>query len=129
MRFRTREEGSGSSEARGRQNAIILAPEGRRLALANRVNPSLPHIISSKKIIMKLGIYQHYSGKYYQVLGISRHSETLEDFVVYQALYGDFGLWVRPIHMFSEKIQYESREVSRFSFVSEGVAKAPEVRV
>jgi hypothetical protein len=77
---------------------------------------------------MKLGIYQHYRGNYYQVLGVSRHSETLEEFVVYQALYGDFGLWVRPVHMFSEKIQHESREVARFLFVSEGVTKAPKVR-
>jgi hypothetical protein len=62
---------------------------------------------------------------YYQVLGVSRHSETLEEFVVYQALYGDFGIWVRPIHMFNEKIHHNSIEVPRFKFISHGMSQAP----
>ncbi len=53
---------------------------------------------------MKLGIYQHYSGKLYQVIGIARHSETLEELVVYQCLYGSYGLWIRPRAMFEEGI-------------------------
>ena len=77
---------------------------------------------------MKLGIYQHFRGKYYQVLGVSRHSETLEEFVVYQALYDDFGLWIRSKAMFTEKVPHENGEVSRFIFVGEGVGKAPDVR-
>ena len=77
---------------------------------------------------MKLGIYQHYRGNYYQVLGISRHSETLEELVVYQALYGDFGLWVRPINMFIEKVHHDSGVVPRFNFISEGLANAPGIR-
>ena len=83
---------------------------------------------SQKGLPVKLGIYQHFRGNYYQVLGISRHSETLEEFVTYQALYGDFGMWVRPVHMFTEKVEHESTQVPRFAFVSDGVAQAPGVR-
>lgn len=77
---------------------------------------------------MKLGIYQHFRGNYYQVLGVSRHSETLEELVVYQALYGDFGLWVRPINMFTEEVRDGSKLVPRFKFIHEGTANAPGVR-
>ena len=77
---------------------------------------------------MQLGIYQHYRGNYYQVLGVSRHSETLDEMVVYQALYGDFGLWVRPLNMFTEKVQHDSVDVPRFKFINEGTANAPGVR-
>ena len=54
---------------------------------------------------MKLGIYQHFKGKNYEVLGVAQHSETLEDLVVYKKMYGDFGLWVRPLKMFLEEVQ------------------------
>ncbi len=67
------------------------------------------------------GIYQHYKGFYYQVLGLARHSETLEPLVVYQALYGEFGLWVRPLEMFLEQVG----DVPRFRFVSEGIHGIP----
>ena len=56
------------------------------------------------------GIYKHYKGNLYKVLGIAKHSETLEDMVVYQALYGEYGLWVRPASMFEEMVG----EVKRF---------------
>lgn len=73
---------------------------------------------------IKTGKYQHYKGKFYEVIGISRHSETLEKLVVYEALYdsSDFGnntLWVRPQKMFLENIVFEGKEVSRFRFVEE----------
>jgi len=77
---------------------------------------------------MKLGIYQHFRGNYYQLLGVSRHSETLEELVVYQALYGNFGLWVRPISMFTEEVLHDSISVPRFKFINEGTANAPGVR-
>lgn len=66
---------------------------------------------------MKLGLYQHYSGKHYDVIGISRHSETLEEMVVYRQLYGDYGLWVRPRAMFEEVIIHEDQEKPRFQFL------------
>ncbi len=67
--------------------------------------------------MVKPGLYQHYKGNLYRVLGISRHSETLEELVVYQALYGDYGLWVRPRSMFSEDISFEGKIVPRFKFL------------
>lgn len=75
-----------------------------------------------------LGIYQHYKGNFYQVIGISRHSETLEILVVYQQLYAGFGLWVRPAEMFLETVTVDGKRVPRFKFIEEHLAKAPLVR-
>jgi hypothetical protein len=58
--------------------------------------------------------YRHFKGKDYLVLYIAKHSETLEDMVVYQQLYGERGIWVRPMKMFLEKTIHEGREVYRF---------------
>ncbi|MEJ2231196.1 MAG: DUF1653 domain-containing protein, partial [Nitrospirales bacterium] len=55
--------------------------------------------------MIKPGRYRHYKGKDYQVIGVAKHSETEEDLVVYRALYGAGGLWVRPLEMFGEKIK------------------------
>jgi hypothetical protein len=74
-----------------------------------------------------LGIYQHYKGNFYQVIGISRHSETLEIFVVYQQLYAGFGLWVRPAEMFLETITVDGQNRPRFKFIEEHLVKAPSV--
>lgn len=54
---------------------------------------------------IKKGIYRHYKGNLYEVIDVARHSESLEDMVVYRALYGDFKLWVRPLKMFLEDIE------------------------
>ena len=63
------------------------------------------------------GRYRHYKGRDYRVLGIARHSETLESLVVYQALYGERGLWVRPAVMFLEKVEQHGKRVARFTFI------------
>lgn len=63
------------------------------------------------------GLYRHYKGNYYQVLEIARHSETLEPLVVYRALYGDRGLWVRPQAMFLETVFVGGRNVPRFEYL------------
>jgi hypothetical protein len=60
------------------------------------------------------GRYRHFKGKDYEVLGVARHSETQEELVVYRALYGMAGLWVRPKQMFLEKVLHEGRAVPRF---------------
>ncbi|RYE06611.1 MAG: DUF1653 domain-containing protein [Rickettsiaceae bacterium] len=64
------------------------------------------------------GIYQHYKGQYYEVLMIAQHSETLEQLVVYQALYGDKELWVRPLVMFAEQIIVDDNKILRFKFIT-----------
>lgn len=61
------------------------------------------------------GIYRHYKGRRYRVLGAARHSETLEERVVYQALYGEHGLWVRPAAMFAETVAPDGRPIPRFA--------------
>lgn len=73
---------------------------------------------------LKLGIYRHYKGNLYQVLAVARHSETLEELVVYQALYGDFGVWVRPLKMFLGDVDVEGVQQSRFVFVHSHFTKA-----
>ena len=65
------------------------------------------------------GIYKHYKGNKYKVLGIAKHSETLEEMVVYQALYGDMGIWVRPLSMWSEEVNVDGKTVLRFMYAEE----------
>jgi hypothetical protein len=64
------------------------------------------------------GIYRHYKGQRYQVLGLARHSETLEELVVYRALYGQYGLWVRPAAMFAQSVIVDGQPVPRFALES-----------
>lgn len=61
------------------------------------------------------GIYRHYKGNLYQVLHLARHSETEEWLVVYRALYDDFGVWVRPLAMFTETVEIDGKIVPRFA--------------
>jgi hypothetical protein len=67
----------------------------------------------------KPGLYRHFKGKEYRVLGLARHSETLEVVVVYQALYGERGLWVRPVSMFLEMVEADGRRRPRFERVGD----------
>jgi hypothetical protein len=77
------------------------------------------------------GIYRHYKGQRYRVLGTALHSETMEQVVVYQALYGDYGLWVRPATMFCETVDMDGEPIPRFALeqaepdLLDGVAAAP----
>ncbi|MBS4959227.1 MAG: DUF1653 domain-containing protein [Clostridiales bacterium] len=64
--------------------------------------------------LKKGGIYRHFKGNLYQVLFEATHSETMEEMVVYQALYGERGIWVRPKNMFMEKIERDGTWVQRF---------------
>lgn len=60
------------------------------------------------------GRYRHYKGNEYTVLGVARHSETLEELVVYRQEYGERGLWVRPAAMFAETVEVHGKSVLRF---------------
>ena len=66
-----------------------------------------------------LGLYQHYKGNQYEVVGCAKHSETLEDMVVYKALYGEGGAWVRPLSMWDNPIEVEGKTVKRFEYIGE----------
>ena len=66
---------------------------------------------------IKPGLYRHFKGNMYEVLYTAKHSETMEDMVVYQALYGDMGIWVRPRSMFCEEIVRDGKTIVRFEFV------------
>jgi hypothetical protein len=65
------------------------------------------------------GRYRHYMGKEYFVLGVARHSETLEELVVYRQEYGDHSLWARPKRMFLETVEVDGHELPRFRYLGE----------
>ena len=67
--------------------------------------------------MIKVEKYRHYKGKEYEVIGIAKHSETLEETVVYQALYGERGLWVRPMKMFFEEVEVDGKKMPRFEYI------------
>jgi hypothetical protein len=76
---------------------------------------------------LKLGIYRHYKGMLHQVIGLARHTENGELLVVYQNLFEDFGLRVRPYEMFIENVTIANKTTSRFTFVKELYSKAPPI--
>lgn len=72
---------------------------------------------------MKKGIYKHYKGNEYELLGIANHSETLEKMVVYKALYGDGEVWVRPLSMWNETVEFDGKKVLRFEYLQDSEQK------
>ena len=66
---------------------------------------------------IKLGKYRHFKGNEYEVIAIAKHSETLEEMVVYKALYGDGGYWVRPASMWNETVTRDGKTFKRFEFL------------
>lgn len=68
---------------------------------------------------IKIGKYRHFKGNEYEVIGIAKHSETLEEMVVYKALYGDGGLWVRPASMWDETITRDGKTFKRFTYIDD----------
>ena len=61
--------------------------------------------------------YRHFKGNEYEVIGTAKHSETLEEYVVYKALYGEGGLWVRPKEMWNETVERDGKTYKRFEFI------------
>ena len=68
---------------------------------------------------IKPGRYHHFKGNEYEVIGLARHSETQEEMVVYRALYGDFGLWVRPARMWNETVERDGKTFRRFTYIGQ----------
>ena len=78
--------------------------------------------------MLKLGLYEHYRGLKYEVIGLSRHSETFEELVVYRKLYDDYSLWVRPYKMFIGKVEVEGKLKDRFRYIRSIFEFSPEVK-
>lgn len=80
---------------------------------------------------VKAGIYRHYKGNEYEVFEVAKHSETLEELVVYRCLYGDRGLWVRPLAMFIETVEVDlgsgPEVLPRFAFVESSTARSSDI--
>lgn len=68
---------------------------------------------------IKLGKYRHFKGNEYEVIGIAKHSETLEPMVVYKALYDEGGIWVRPADMWNETVERDGKTFKRFTYIGE----------
>ena len=68
---------------------------------------------------IKIGKYRHFKGNEYVIIAIAKHSETTEDYVVYKALYGDGGMWVRPASMWNETIERDGMTYKRFTYMGE----------
>lgn len=77
----------------------------------------LPTFSSLAQSIVIEGLYEHYKGFQYKVIQVARHTETLEELVVYQALYGERGIWVRPLSMFLENIEINGKLQPRFKLI------------
>ena len=68
---------------------------------------------------IRTGKYKHFKGNEYEVIAIAKHSETGEDMVVYRALYGDFGFWVRPASMWNEIVERDGQKMQRFTYIGD----------
>lgn len=101
--------------SRKRQTKEGLSREAltsKRTTMTTNPKPELPPVAP-----IQTGRYRHYKGKEYEVIGVARHSETLEELVVYRPLYGDHGLWVRPRTMFTGSADCSGITVPRFAYV------------
>ena len=74
---------------------------------------------NSKEIEIKTGRYRHFKGKEYEVLFIATNSETMEPMVVYRALYGEHGVWVRPVSMWNEEVTRDGVTYKRFTYIGD----------
>ena len=92
-----------TDEQQEHENGIVYVP--------------MAHTIRELNNPIPLGIYRHYKGNQYEVVGFAKHSETLEDMVVYKALYGDGGTWIRPLSMWDNPIEFDGKTVKRFEYI------------
>ena len=84
----------------------------------NTSNATRSDAETTAQITIKSGVYRHYKGLNYAVFGVARHSETEEAHVVYQCLYGNYDLWIRPLSMFKEQVTVDGESFDRFSWIA-----------
>ena len=72
-----------------------------------------------KQNLIPLGVYRHFKGNLYEAIAVAKHSETLEDMVVYRALYGEGDFWVRPLSLWTEQVEKDGAKVPRFLYMGE----------
>lgn len=77
---------------------------------------------------IKIGRYRHFKGNEYEVLFVANHSETLEPMVVYRALYGQHGIWVRPASMWNETVCREGKTLRRFTYIGDAAEQREETK-
>lgn len=75
--------------------------------------------LSEQAKSLKLGIYKHFKGNVYRVLGVARHSEDLQEYVLYESVEHPGERWIRPLAMFLEHVEKDGKKVPRFSFIAE----------
>ncbi len=68
--------------------------------------------------MVRLGLYRHFKGNMYEAVNVATHSETREKYVVYRALYGNYELFIRPLDMFLEQVEFNGKTVDRFEFIN-----------
>ena len=68
---------------------------------------------------VKFGEYKHWKGNHYEVIGVAKHSETQEEFVVYRALFDGYGMWIRPLKVFLEEVEDNGKKVPRFQYLGD----------
>ena len=74
-------------------------------------------LITERNKMLKIGRYRHYKGNEYEVIGIAKHSETLEELVIYKARYGNKELWARPLSIFTESVEVNGERIPRFELI------------
>lgn len=109
---------SGEIASKWDHDGVHPNPDGYR-RMAEVAKPLISHLLEQLALQKEIspGYYRHYKGNMYHVIGVAKHSETLDDLVVYRALYGEKGLWVRPKEMFLESIKHNGNIVQRFEFL------------
>jgi hypothetical protein len=109
--------GTGENDAAGHDKSSGIQRGGSMIVAVVRLSDS--HLRARQRMAeIQPGRYRHYKGNEYTVLGVARHSETLEELVVYRQEYGERGLWVRPAAMFAETVEVEGETVPRFRLLS-----------
>lgn len=100
------------------QEGVTFLPGGKVNMRKHAMKIQSPHS-PPQPAEFKIGRYRHFKGGEYRLIALAKHSETLEDMVVYQALYGEGGIWVRPASMWNESVEHNGKTVSRFTYIGE----------